>query len=69
MELKDVKFFLNRKVIYTSRYMQCEYILTGCTLRKNKEGNFYYQAELQDIKQNRSVLICGLEDVTAPEKL
>lgn len=38
------------------------YILTGCTLRKNSDGQFPYQAELKDINCN-SVIIVPIEKV------
>lgn len=60
MNLARVKYKLNQRVLYRGR----EYTLTGCTIRCNEKNNeFYYQAELQDIVTNNSVIICKLADV------
>lgn len=59
MELSQVKPNLNTVVSYNNT----AYILTGCTIRKNKKTNeIFYQAELADIK-TRSVLIARLSDI------
>ena len=59
MELSQVKSKLNTVVSYNNT----AYILTGCTIRKNKKTNeIFYQAELADIKA-RSVLIARLSDI------
>lgn len=39
------------------------YRFTGATIRKDKSGRVFYQAELQDLTALRSVKICKLEDV------
>ena len=40
------------------------YKLTGATIRLNeKTGEYWYQAELQDLTALHSVRICKLEDV------
>lgn len=62
MKLEEVKFNLGKEVSLITRSGETTYLLTGCTLRKNEKG-FFYQAELQDLKNNKSVLICRLEDV------
>lgn len=62
MKLEEVKFHLGKEVSLITRSGETAYLLTGCTLRKNEKG-FFYQAELQDLKNNKSVLICRLEDV------
>lgn len=62
MKLEEVKFHLGKEVSLITRSEKIPYLLTGCTLRKNEKG-FFYQAELQDLKNNKSVLICRLEDV------
>ena len=59
MELSQVKQNLNTVVSYNNT----AYILTGCSIRKNKKTNeLFYQAELADIK-TRSVLIARLSDI------
>lgn len=62
MKIEEAKANLNKRVHFTARDVDADYIFTGCTIRKNENG-FYYQAELEDLKNNRSILICRLEDV------
>lgn len=62
MKIEEAKANLNKRVHFTARDVDADYIFTGCTIRKNENG-FYYQAELQDLNNNRSILICRLEDV------
>ncbi len=62
MEINEAKANLNKRVHFTARDVDADYIFTGCTIRKNENG-FYYQAELQDMNNQRSILICRLEDV------
>lgn len=61
MDLQEVKRNLNKMVAYKG--IKDVYMLTGCTLRKNKEG-YFYQVELQDTKHGRSVIVCKLSDIT-----
>ena len=63
MRIEEAKANLNKRVHYTARDVDADYIFTGCTIRKNEKGFFYYQAELQDLNNNHSILICRLEDV------
>lgn len=59
MELSQVKSKLNTVVSYNNT----EYILIGCTIRRDKKTNeIFYQAELADINA-RSVLIARLGDI------
>ena len=59
MELSQVKSKLNTVVSYNNT----AYILTGCTIRRDKKTNeIFYQAELADINA-RSVLIARLGDI------
>ena len=58
MDIKRVKFNLNRTVIHNG----AAYRFTGCILRMNKDG-FYYEAELQDTKAQNSTLYCRLETI------
>ena len=62
MRIEEAKKNLNKRVHFTARDIDADFIFTGCTIRKNEKG-FYYQAELQDIKNNHSIMICKLEDV------
>lgn len=63
----EIKRNLNKPVRLTNPkiYIEnSEYILTGATIRRNTNtGDFYYQAELQDISNSKSILICRLEDI------
>ena len=64
MELSQVKPNLNTVVSYNGT----AYILTGCTIRKNKKTNdIFYQAELADIKA-RSVLVARLSEIKVPRR-
>ena len=59
MELSQVKQNLNTVVSYNNT----EYILIGCTIRRDKKTNeIFYQAELADINA-RSILIARLGDI------
>ena len=58
MEVKEIVPNLNKKVMYCDS----EYTLTGSTIRRNKEGDVFYQAELLD-KNNNSLCIVRLEEV------
>lgn len=68
MKADEIKSNLNKRVRYVSRQtgIDTDYILTGAIFRKG-EKDFYYQAELQDMKNNRSILICKLDDIEAVE--
>ena len=64
MELSQVKQNLNTVVSYNNT----AYILTGCTIRRDKKTNeIFYQAELADINA-RSVLIARLGDIKATRR-
>ena len=64
MELSQVKPNLNTVVSYNNT----EYILIGCTIRRDKKTNeIFYQAELADINA-RSVLIARLGDIKAKRR-
>ena len=62
MKIEEAKANLNKRVHYSARDVDADFIFTGCTIRKNENG-FFYQAELQDLNNNRSIMICRLEDV------
>ena len=64
MELSQVKSKLNTVVSYNNT----AYILTGCTIHRDKKTNeIFYQAELADINA-RSVLIVKLGDIKAKRR-
>ena len=65
MELADIKKNLNKRVRVKNIHMDADYILTGCIIRKKENGEFFHQAEVQDLNNHRSVCIVRLEDVTA----
>lgn len=64
MELSEVKKNLGQIVLYSDTNMKnVEYQLTACILRKNKKNEFVYFAEIQDLHNNNSILICDLSRV------
>lgn len=65
MELSEVKYNLGKPVrLQLSRhYVDKEYLLTGCILRKKPTGEFFYQAELSDIA-SKSIVIASLDDIS-----
>lgn len=69
MDASEIKANLNKKVRYknASSGLDADYILSGAIFRKGQRG-YYYQAELQDIKSQRSIVICNLEDITSKEE-
>lgn len=60
MTEKDIKPNLNRLVVHSKSGMR--YRLTGATIRLNDMGEYWYQAELQDLTALSSVRICKLCD-------
>lgn len=68
MKAEEIKSNLNKHVRYVNKQanIDTDYILSGAIFRKGDKG-FYYQAELQDLKNNKSILICSLDDITAIE--
>lgn len=69
MKATEIKANLNKRVRYTNKQanIDTDYILAGAIFRKGEKG-FYYQAELQDMKNNNSILICSLEEIKAVEE-
>ena len=61
MDIKEVKRNLGKTVVFGGK----DYIFTACVLRRSNAGELFYQAELQDTKQNNSVLIAKLSEVGA----
>ena len=65
MTLEEVKSNLGKPVRFSNKKLFIEstmYILTGCILRKG-DKDFYYQAELTDVRNSKSVLICRLDEI------
>lgn len=58
MEVKDIIPSLNKKVIYN----ECEYVLTASIVRRNEQGQLFYQVELLD-KNKNAVYIVRLEEI------
>ena len=66
MVLSDIKKNLGEIVLYSDENIKnAQYRLTACILRKNKKNDFVYSAELQDIQNNNSILICDLGRIKA----
>ena len=67
MELKQVKYNLNKPVRLTLRRHNVNgkhFILTGCIIRRKKDtGDFYYQAEVSEVKTG-TVYIVALGDIS-----
>lgn len=68
MKAEEIRASLNKRVRFKSEKLNIdtEYILSGAIFRKNNKG-FYYQAELTDIKSNKSIMICSLDSIKAIE--
>lgn len=61
MDISEVKENLNQMVLYSdSDVKNAKYKFTACILRKNKKDEFVYLAEIQDLHNNNSVIICDL---------
>lgn len=61
MEISEVKSNLNQIILYSDSEMKnVEYLFTACILRKNKKNEFVYSAEIQDLHNKNSILICDL---------
>ncbi len=69
MELKQVKTQLGKIVYYDTGQINIEgnsikdYIFSACILRKKENGVKYYQAELIDTRNKKTVIIVPLERV------
>lgn len=60
MNISQVKRSLERKVLYNG--LECT--LKACVIRKDVvTGQFYYQAEIKDLKASSALLYCSLEDL------
>ena len=59
MEVKEIIPNLNKNVKYNGH---TSYTLTGSTIRRNKQGEIYYSAELLD-KNGNSVVVVKLEEI------
>lgn len=65
MEINEVKAALGKRVRFRDDRLHCDadYILTGCIIRRSERGQFYYQAEVQDLKRQNSVCIVSLDKI------
>ena len=70
MEIGEVKAALGKRVRFRDDRLFCDadYILTGCIIRLSERGQFYYQAEIRDLKQQNSVSIVNLDKLTRKEE-
>lgn len=71
MTIEQVKQNLNKTVLFSNPKLHLEnekYTLVGCIIRRGEQG-FFYQAELQDINQPKSIITCGLEEIVADRGL
>lgn len=70
MDISEVKAALGKKVHYRNDRLFCDadYILTGCIIRRSERGTFFYQAEIQDLRQQNSVSIVDLDKLTRKEE-
>ena len=59
MNISRVKRNLNKKGVYRGT----DYLLTGCIIRQNQKGEFFYQAELSDLSAKSSVVISSLDEI------
>lgn len=64
MDISQVKKNLGQKVVYN----ETEYLFSGCIIRVDEYG-FYYQAELQDLKANSSIIICRLLEIKEDDEV
>lgn len=64
MDISRVKANLGINILYYGT----EYRLSGCIIRVNALGEFFYQAEIQDLSANHSVAIVQLEDLKEEPK-
>ena len=65
MDIKDVKYNLNKPVLFSNAKCLAKdsvYILRGCIIRKSDTGEFYYQAEIQD-PCGHSVSLVRLDEI------
>lgn len=69
MDISEVKAALGKRVRYKNGRLFCDadYILTGCIIRRSERGTFFYQAEIQDLRQQNSVSVVSLSDLTRKE--
>lgn len=62
MTEKEIKPNLNRVVAHVPSGTR--YKLTGATIHRDEQsGEFWYQAELQDLSAPHSIRICRLTDI------
>ncbi len=61
MKLAEIKRNFGKLVRYIPN--DAGYLLTACIMRQTPTGEYFYQAELQDLKAQGSLVICRLEDI------
>ena len=64
MEVSEVKANLNKRVHVKNRHTDSDYILTACIICRRADGEYFYQAEVQDLRNSRAVLITSLDEVS-----
>ena len=75
MDIKLVKSLLGKTVYYDTGQINFDgctikdFIFTACILRKKKNGQLYYQAELMDTVGKNSVIIVPLEKVLTKSEI
>ena len=63
MQLDDVKAVIAKR--QKVKYQDADYTVNAVIMRiHSKETRWYYQLELQDLKQQSSVVIAGIEKVS-----
>lgn len=64
MDISRVKYNLGKlvRLQLPRHYVDGEYLLTGCIIRKNNKGEFFYQAELSE-HDSKSIVIAELGSV------
>lgn len=69
MNISEVKAALGKRVRFRDDRLFCngDYILTGCIIRRSERGTFFYQAEIQDLRQQNSMSIVDLDKLTRKE--
>ena len=69
MDIREVKAKMHDTVFYELDGKIVEYKLNACIFRMNNCGDYFYQAELLDLKSGNSVLIVPLKKVKLYNKI
>lgn len=64
MDISRVKYNLGQPVrlMLPRHFVDGKYLLSGCIFRKKENGDFFYQAELTEVKTG-TVIIASLENI------